>query len=679
MTHWLSIAALSLLAFWLRVVPRFAQVFGTGEFVNFTETDAWWHVRVMEHMARNFPFRLKVDAFGRIDGGQSVDTGVFFDLLPAFLGWTFGLSSHSMQQLAAWYPAILGVLLVPVTFLCGRAIFSPAAGLWAAAVVATLPGHFLHTGSLGFTDHHVMETLLTSILLYLLASEASAVLLGLTLTTYLLTFPGGAFVVALVTIWYWFEGLRTRETESRPFAYACLMAAPFALWQVHVYLMRYSLAAVLLAAAALWLLPFFSRWCHRQAYPRATYLGISAMIVATTLAGLSLTMPGEESFLRVLSRLTASNPLAVTVNELQSLTNFKGFFSLEQPWHQFGGAFVFTLMALPLLAESIWRKPDRRLSLMFLWALGFFIMAMTQARMTYYFGVSAALLSGYLMSQLRWRSWAALALAAFLIAPNLRQTLTDDAPLPGQVTPDWRAALGYLHDHTPSPFADPRAFDRTPTGKPSYSVLAWWDYGYWITTVAHRVPVTNPTQNNARAAADFLLATDEAAAQRALKQAQSRYVVLDSRLLLLSDEISIHGIFLSLFPYSRNYRLSDYAHDTEDASGRRLFFRAKYFETMLVRLFLADGQFNAAPRQGNFAVIEVQGKNLLRSKQYNRLDEAQNAAAACPQCELVSENPITPCVDLAAVKGLDPVFASPTVAVRFEGRPRATVQIFAVR
>lgn len=243
MTHWPFVGVLSLLAFWLRTGPRYHQVFGIPGFVNFTETDAWFHVRIIRQMVGNFPHRLTLDPYGRIDGGQSVDTGIFFDAIPAFIGWIAGLSDVGIHQLAAWYPAILGALLIPVTFLCGRSIFNQKAGLWAAAVVATLPGHFLHTGSLGFTDHHVMEALLTSLLLYLLTSKAHPLLLGATLTAYLLTFAGGAFVVALITIWYWLEAARGTGTDNpnpRDFALACLMAAPFTIRQQHVYLTRYS-------------------------------------------------------------------------------------------------------------------------------------------------------------------------------------------------------------------------------------------------------------------------------------------------------------------------------------------------------------------------------------------------------------------------------------------------------
>ena len=299
-----------------------------------------------------------------------------------------------------------------------------------------------------------------------------------------------------------------------------------------------------------------------------------------------------------------------------------------------------------------------------LWAAVFFIMAMTQARMTYYFGVSAALLSGYLMSQLPTRSFAALALGTFLILPNLTQAARDSDPLPGQISPDWREALTYLRDRTPD--------------VPNYSVLAWWDAGYWISTFAHRIPVTNPTQNNAAAAANFLLATEEPAARDALTIARAQHVLLDHRLPFVGDENGFRGIFLNLFPYTDRYRVQDYVFDVRDESRRRIFFRAKYFETMLVRLFLAGGQLVRAENRGPFAVVEIKGQRLIKKRLFTSLLDAK-AAALCDGCEVVSESPLSPCIDLEPVTLVESAFASSTAAVRRNGTSRAQVQIYKVR
>jgi dolichyl-diphosphooligosaccharide--protein glycosyltransferase len=63
-----------------------------------------------------------------------------------------------------------------------------------------------------------------------------------------------------------------------------------------------------------------------------------------------------------------------------------------------------------------------------------------------------------------------------------------------------------------------------------YGVIAWWDYGHWITVLGERIPVANPFQQNARLAANYLLADEEAEANELLvsdEGEQTRYVMLD--------------------------------------------------------------------------------------------------------------------------------------------------------
>ena len=65
--QWAIVAALGLLALSIRVFPWFDLVFQPG-FVNFQDTDAWYHVRLAENLIRHFPWRVMVDpyaAFGR--------------------------------------------------------------------------------------------------------------------------------------------------------------------------------------------------------------------------------------------------------------------------------------------------------------------------------------------------------------------------------------------------------------------------------------------------------------------------------------------------------------------------------------------------------------------------------------------------------------------------------------
>jgi len=125
----------------------------------------------------------------------------------------------------------------------------------------------------------------------------------------------------------------------------------------------------------------------------------------------------------------------------------------------------------------------------------------------------------------------------------------------------WQASLSWMKDNTPEPFGDSDAYyqiSEVPAGLTSsrpnegasteellewvrllreqvdypesaYGVLSWWDYGYWITYIAHRSPNANPGQNPAALTliARFFMSEEESAAGEIMQSWDSSYVVLD--------------------------------------------------------------------------------------------------------------------------------------------------------
>jgi dolichyl-diphosphooligosaccharide--protein glycosyltransferase len=113
----------------------------------------------------------------------------------------------------------------------------------------------------------------------------------------------------------------------------------------------------------------------------------------------------------------------------------------------------------------------------------------------------------------------------------------------------WDDGLTWMDDNTPTPGqyanadGEPMAYngvyERTgdfqyPDG--AYGVMSWWDYGHFITTRGERIPNANPFQQGATDSAQFLLATNETAANdmRVIEGADdgegTRYVMLDWKL-----------------------------------------------------------------------------------------------------------------------------------------------------
>ena len=155
------VIAIVVLAFGVRVYPAWATVFG-GASVNFLETDAWYHVRLVENQVRNYPWRVTLDPYAAA-GGQFVAIAPLFDTVTSTAVVVLhgrDAETADVERVAAFVPPVLGALTVLLMWALGRALFEWPAGVLAAALLATLPGHFMDRTMLGFVDHHALEALL---------------------------------------------------------------------------------------------------------------------------------------------------------------------------------------------------------------------------------------------------------------------------------------------------------------------------------------------------------------------------------------------------------------------------------------------------------------------------------------------------------------------------------------
>jgi dolichyl-diphosphooligosaccharide--protein glycosyltransferase len=655
-----ALALACTIAFVTRAILPFYNVFQSG-FINFQENDAWFHVRIMEHLVRHFPHRLFIDPYGSILDGQRVDTGPFYDWIPAFLALPFPDSLHTI---AAWYPAILGIGIIAVVFQLTKALFHEHAAAVAALVAATLPGYFLAVSSLGFTDHHVMESLLSLLVLTLLV-QRRPIPAGFALAAYLLTFVGGAFLVAILTAWSAYGFFRYPEDpDFTPnllpvFAIPLLFTAPF-LGLLWMEITLAALAGGLLATGAAML-------CRRLSWPRATWL---AGLAALTAAGLVF-FPQILEALRYLvpNRKGAAGGVA----ELQSFVFAKGYFSLEWAWLEFGGVYILAIVGVLLLAEAALRRNNNPARTLFaLWSLAVFALAMAQVRMVYYFAPAAAILTGYLIH----RAWTAvsrkqqpliaLLAIALVFGPNLYRLAAGPFAPPAAVPDDWRDALDYLRTQTPEPYGDPNAYfaDGINPGSSKYGVLSWWDYGYWIEAIGRRIPLSNPTQKNASVAAQFFLAQSESEAIQIMEKWRLQYVAMDLR---LAD--SLFPVYFNFLPeqHPGAYFIEAYERLPEGKPELRRFYLPAYYNTMASRLGLRG---EASPGNGRIAVVTIKNGLYSQINKFAKLEDARLAQQRCAAdgCQLVGENAFEPIAPVPPLTQLKLVFP--------DHRNRSTVTVF---
>ncbi|NQE45986.1 Dolichyl-monophosphooligosaccharide--protein glycotransferase AglB, partial [ANME-1 cluster archaeon GoMg2] len=168
------------LSLYIRALP-YDSVF-SGAFVRFGGNDPWYNMRLVENTLHNFPHRIYFDALTQYPHGTSVPFAPLFDYMLAVLIWLIGLGNpyatlgeHWIEVIGAWFPAVFGALTVIPVYFIGKTLWNRNAGLLSAALIAILPGQFLSRSLLGFTDHHVAETLFSTIaMLFLILAIKSA-------------------------------------------------------------------------------------------------------------------------------------------------------------------------------------------------------------------------------------------------------------------------------------------------------------------------------------------------------------------------------------------------------------------------------------------------------------------------------------------------------------------------
>ena len=145
---------------------------------------------------------------------------------------------------------------------------------------------------------------------------------------------------------------------------------------------------------------------------------------------------------------------------------------------------------------------------------------------------------------------------------------------------EWYDALTWMRDSTPN-----TQFYNDPQQKPEYGVMSWWDYGYWITYIAHRPSFSNPGQAGAEEAASFFMSQDENETTTFLEDRDLKYVIVDRD---MSE--SIFPTIAKIAGYDpSNYRFY-YSVPMIGVPDEYTGFNESYFTTIISKLFIFDGR-----------------------------------------------------------------------------------------
>jgi oligosaccharyl transferase (archaeosortase A-associated) len=681
------LAVILLVAAGLRVWAPWDDVLGSRR-VNFLETDAWYHVRLAESQVRNFPHRVTVDPYAAPDG-QYVAVAPLLDTLiatAAFITQGRDASTHYIEKVAALVPAIVGVLAVVAVWALATVTFDRRAGLMAGLLAAVLPGHFLDRTLIGFVDHHALEVLLAFATLTCVAygSVAGA---GISLGLYLLAWASGSYFVFILAVWVVLTAILAPDRRASTGRFTAIAAA-IALAIVVVFqdpdLFRYNTQ---IAALAGLLVISLAVMCFANHFAKA--IGVIVVSSAAIVLLVWLVLPGL--FNQVVNDLGRfrPDPTRMAVLEARPLFLYTGNWTWSQPWVFFRSGFYAGIVAVLALSVATWRSRRADHLLILCFTVVNYLATLGQNRFGYYLVPATAVVIAWLAVRiLDWggvphagnphpparsgipfaRELAVIAVAGLIVAPNLVPAAITTTRV-GGMPAYWFNAMEWLRTHTPEPFASPdyyyARYDKT-NPQAAFSVMNWWDQGYWIMQTARRVPISNPTQNGADKAAAFLTATNEADALAKLVPDRVKYVIVDWELPFRDGaDGSLAGRFQNLadwarVPTSRYYSLCFTRQSESDPWEAVWLYREAYYQTMAYRLMVLGGEATR-PADNTFVVQIAQRTDtggrqfceVVNRWQYPRPEEAkQSAAQRGPGFEAVGLTPWQPAFDVPAVAGL---------------------------
>jgi oligosaccharyl transferase (archaeosortase A-associated) len=465
-----TLFAIFLLSFFIRGIIPINNVFSNGV-TGFAIDDSVMHMRLVENTINFFPHRIFFDAFTQYPYGTKLHWGPLFDQMIAFFAILMGIfidkgipSQSVIETVGAFYPAVLGSLVVFPVYIIGKEFADEKAGLIAAFLTAILPGQFLERSVLGFTDNHVAEVFYLTIMVmfFVMAIKkannipfenwikmdlvsiktplAYSLLAGFFFGSYLLVWTDGVFFAVVFAIFlvvqYIIDHFRSKPTEylgivgTVAYFVAMIMILPY--FDItngfNPYYYSFLHIAVTGGGAVLFIfLTYVSREMNKRDFTgyHYTVFVIATMLILLVIVKLlfpelysatvgtwnfiflphtggSLTIAEAMPFMRDFMDYYVANQPGI----LFGLMYF-GFPVGDQAGSilgfvlgNFGYNYYLAYIAIAVLCYYVIKKPKAELTLIAVWSIFVLAILLAQNRFAYYYSINVAILSGFLCSKI---------------------------------------------------------------------------------------------------------------------------------------------------------------------------------------------------------------------------------------------------------------------------------------
>ncbi len=418
------VALFTIFAFWIRMIP--AMQIGGQDILSFVGSDdPLYNLRQVELMLANFPSYAWWEPMTLFPYGTDLYWGPLTTYIAATLCLVTGAATRPEIIFASLaVPPLMGAAMVPVMFLLGRRVSDWKGGLVAAGLIAVIAGQYFFRSLFGYFDHHMTETLTSTIfcLVYIvvvryaldhevsLASTESlkrpallaagagvAYFIGLVAMPTMILF---AMIVAIYTLaQFLYDVYRGRSSDALlvingvTFAVALVLLLAFGLKNTGIDLSAYTVGHVIAylgvigGTAILWGLARYLRGRPWYYFP-AALAGVGVVI------GIILFVALPDVYNILIGSFGAFFGQYDVTNTVQEARGW----SIESAWSTFQFGLVLMLGGFAVLVFRFWREHRADHLFVFVWSAIILLSTVQHVRYEYYLAVNIALLAGIVIS-----------------------------------------------------------------------------------------------------------------------------------------------------------------------------------------------------------------------------------------------------------------------------------------
>jgi asparagine N-glycosylation enzyme membrane subunit Stt3 len=254
----------------------------------------------------------------------------------------------------------------------------------------------------------------------------------------------------------------------------------------------------------------------------------------------------------------------------------------------------------------------------------------------------------------------------------------------------WEETLHWMRNNTPDPMpaGSYNALYPTPSNgafsypDTAYGVTAWWDYGYWITRTAHRIPNANPSQEPGpiQIVANLFLAQDQQTERDIVKKLDSSYIVLDDTM----TTSKIWAVMTWAGKNSSDYSSIFYYKGQGNQVVPIQVYDLAYYKLLSVRLFNFNGKESKSERPmvitwtDQTSSTGVKFRLVTDAQEYDSYQSALNYVAANPDKKLyiAGSSPFVNPIHIDAVTDYNLIFGSTEQLKVTDNTTMSTVKVF---